>query len=414
MTNENDKVIEEDYSNVSDEEFLKLSPEFIMDELNKKEEENDDKIIEEEIKADSNKLDPENKDQDKEIKKENDLDKKEEKEKDDKEVLEEKEDDTDKELDSEKKQEEVKSDTDKDNTEEEKEEDKVELTEEEQKQLKVIEFYNKLTAPIKADKKEITIRTPEDAIRLIQMGVNYSRRMEELKPLRAQDSVLKNHGINTLEQLSYLIDLSKGDPKAIQKLLKEKKIDPVDINTDEESTYKETNYAPDPKDSAFIEAIETTKAHEHGTKLLTDINNEWDDSSKEFLRETPQAFTNLLAQMDSGVYDKIKEELNYQLAMGYLTDVPFLQAYNQVGDAMQKAGVFNDSKPKTHSKEVGPLKSKPTPIDTGTRKATTEVKSPTPVKTSNPPKSGKSSNSSNEVDYSTMTDDEFVKLAAPA
>lgn len=44
-----------------------------------------------------------------------------------------------------------------------------------------VQFYSLVSKPFKADGKEITIRTPDEAIRLMQMGMNYNRRMQKLK-----------------------------------------------------------------------------------------------------------------------------------------------------------------------------------------------------------------------------------------
>ncbi len=271
------------------------------------------------------------------------------------------------------------------------------------------DFFKKVSAPFKADGREVTIKSPEDAIRLMQMGVNYSRRMEEMKPLRAQDQMLKDNGLNDAAKLNFLIDLSKGNPAAIKQLLLDHKIDPIDIDTTDTATpYRATNYEGDPKDIAFDDAIKTTMAAEGGRELVADINKEWDPVSIEALRDQPSIFQNILAQKSSGVYSKIKTELEYQRTMGFLTDVPFLQAYHQVGEAMQKHGVF-DTKPEAQPAKVV--------VGTGTRKPapkpTTEQATPN-VSSATPPRSVPSNGGGQpEIDYATLSDEDFMKLAPP-
>ena len=272
-----------------------------------------------------------------------------------------------------------------------------------------MDFYDKVTASFKADGRDVQVKTPEDAIRLMQMGVNYSRRMQEMKPLRAQDQMLKSNGLNDPEKLNFLIDLSKGNKEAIKQLLKDYKIDPVDIDTStEDSPYQANNYQGDPKDLAFDDAIKETISQDGGRELISDINRDWDTVSKEALRDQPTIFQNILAQKRSGVYSKIQDELKYQRTMGYLTDVPFLQAYHQVGEAMQKAGVFN-SEPEVQPKAKA--------LGTGTRKAAPKPKTeqPTPnVSSATPPRSAPSNDGGHpEPDYSSMSDEEFKKLAPP-
>lgn len=279
-----------------------------------------------------------------------------------------------------------------------------------------LDFYKQVTAPFKADGKDIQVRSPEDAIRLMQMGVNYSRRMQEMKPLRAQHEMLKANGLDDPAKLNFVIELMQGKPEAIQKLLKDKKIDPIDIDTTKETSYQPKNYQVDPKTLAFREAIESTLNSEGGKELIADINSGWDDVSKEALRDQPAIFQNLLAQRKSGVYVQIKKELDYQRTMGFLTDVPFVQAYHQVGEAMQKAGVFG---PNLTPKPKNQVQSQPgtqVPLDTGTRKAASQnAPAPNLSSTQQPravPPNGGSQQS--QPDYWAMSDEEFLKLKPPS
>lgn len=271
-----------------------------------------------------------------------------------------------------------------------------------------MDFYNKLSAPFKADGRNVQVKSTEDAIRFMQMGVNYSRRMQEMKPIRAQNQMLVQNGLDNPDKLNFIIDVFKGKPDAIQKLLKDHAIDPVDIDTSEESKYQATNYQGDPKDLAFDDAIQTTMAAEGGRELIQDINKEWDDQSKEALRDQPSIFENILAQKTSGVYSKIKAELEYQRDLGFLTDIPFLQAYHQVGDAMQKAKVFDEPEDKAQPEVKKPL-------GTGTRKAAPKPKTeqPNPNVSSATPRSAAQDGGKPETDYSTMSDADFMKMAPP-
>lgn len=282
-------------------------------------------------------------------------------------------------------------------------------------QKAAMDFYTKVTASFKADGKDLQIRSPEDAVRLMQMGVNYSRRMQEMKPLRAQSEMLKAVGLDDPAKLNHMIEVMQGKPDAIQKLLKDKKIDPIDIDTTKEVTYQPANHAIDPKTLAFREAIESTLTQEGGADLIKDINSSWDDQSKEALRDQPAIFQNILDQKKSGVYVRIKKELDYQRTMGFLTDVPFVQAYHQVGDAMQKAGVFGPNltpKPKqTQVQSNGGM----APIDTGTRKAAQVAPAPNLSSTQQPRAvPSKDGSQPSQPDYWAMSDEDFLKLKPPA
>lgn len=302
--------------------------------------------------------------------------------------------------------------TSEDETDEEKAAAKTAKSEKESQELtraqeNATTFYEKVSAPFKADGKEIQIRTPEEAIRLMQMGVNYSRRMQEMKPLREMDAMLTAHGLNDPEKLNELIDLSKGSKEAIQKYLAKHNIDPLDLDVSKADAHTTPNYRSDPKDVAFQDAINTTLQANGGKELLGDVNRDWDEESKEALRENPSIFGKLLEQKDTGVYEQINKELLHQRTMGYLADVPFLQAYEQVGTAMQKAGVFDT---KETSKKTGMA-----PIASGHRKADpkkTDLPNPN-LSSSNQNRKAASKAAPQEPDYLSMSDDDFMKLAQP-
>lgn len=271
------------------------------------------------------------------------------------------------------------------------------------------DFYKKVSAPFKADGKEVQVRTPEEAIRLMQMGVNYSRRMEEMKPLRAMDAMLAAHGLNDPAKLNELIDLSKGSKEAINKHLKKHNIDPLDLDASKGDDHTTPNYQSDPKDVAFQDAIDTTLLADGGKELLADINADWDAGSKEALRDNPSIFGKLLEQKDAGVYSQIQKELLHQRTMGYLANVPFLQAYEQVGNAMKKAGVF-DAIDDT-SKKTGLA-----PIHSGSRKSAAKPK----TAQTNPNLSSSKTTAkpaakaaTTEPDYLSMSDEDFMNLAPP-
>ena len=76
-------------------------------------------------------------------------------------------------------------------------------------------FYEMVTKPIKANGKTVEIRTPEEAIKLMQMGANYTRKMQDIAPHRKVIMMLEDNGLLDTDKLSFLIDLEKMNPDAI-------------------------------------------------------------------------------------------------------------------------------------------------------------------------------------------------------
>lgn len=282
-----------------------------------------------------------------------------------------------------------------------------------------LDFYSKITAPFKADGKDFSVRSVDDAIRLMQQGVNYSRRMQELKPMKNLHRVLQDHGLTDMNKISFLIDVSKGDKTAITKLLKDNNLDPMDLDISADSGYQAKSYSGNPQDNAFRDALENTISTPDGQALVGDIHKSWDDSSKARLRENPGILGNLMDMKQSGVYDKIVAELNYQRGLGYLTDVPYLQAFDQVGEAMKNAGVFNKApQPAPAAAPMGHLQNNTQQqvqsVASGARKVTAPKNTaPNPHLSSTPP--SKQTNTGNgNVNFDSMSDEDFLKMAPPS
>lgn len=283
-----------------------------------------------------------------------------------------------------------------------------------------VEFFKKVNAPFKADGKDFTVRSPEDAIRLMQQGVNYSRRMQEIKPMKALNRMLTDQGLNDPQKLNFLIDVSKGDKAAITQLLKSHSIDPMDLDTEKDSGYQARNYQGDPQDNEFRDALDMALTSPDGQALVSHIHKDWDKPSKAKLRENPAILGNLQELKASGVYDKVVAELEYQKSIGYLTNVPFLQAFDQVGEAMKNAGVFQEAAPNPAQagNSMAPLQSgqpQNQPVASGARKQQSASKKPAanPHLSSAPPSKQTGNTTPKTPDFDKLSDEEFLKMAPP-
>ena len=279
---------------------------------------------------------------------------------------------------------------------------------------KALSFYAKISQPIKADGKEFTVRSEDDLVRLIQQGVNYSRRMNELKPAKDLHRMLKEQNLLDPAKLNLLIDVAKGDKNAIVQLLKDHNVDPMDLDTSSESKYQAKNYEGNPQDNAFRDALESAISTDEGQFVVSQIHKNWDAASKNRLRENPSILGNLLEMQRDGVYAQIVSELEYQRSIGYLTDVPYLQAFDQVGLAMKNAGVLNRKQPVPGAGQMGQLQSNTQqPIASGARKATAPKAVPTPHLSSASVSKTPVASSNGGQNYDTLSDEEFLKLRPP-
>lgn len=204
------------------------------------------------------------------------------------------------------------------------------------------EGYEKLMAPFKANGKVITPRSPEEAISLMQMGANYTRKMQELKPYRKVMLMLQNNGLMDEDKLSFLIDLDKKNPEAIKKLLKDSGTDPLDFSPDEEINYQGGNHRVTDTEADFATEIDDLKSTQEGQATLGVISSTWDAVSKDALYQNRGLLQTIHEQRENGIYDTIANEVNRLQMLGQIpVGTPFIQAYNHVGNLLAQQGAFN-------------------------------------------------------------------------
>lgn len=195
-------------------------------------------------------------------------------------------------------------------------------------------FYQKIMAPFPANGKTVELKSPEEVIQLMQQGANYTRKMQAIAPHRKMLTMAQNNGI-TEDKLSFLIDLEKGDPAAIQKFLKDKGVDPLTIDTESEPTYREGTHKVSDNEVAFNTHLEELSSTPEGKETLQTINSTWDDASKEVLWGEPSLMPVIHAQKASGVYALISSEVDRRKLLGQIApETSFIDAYRAVGDDM--------------------------------------------------------------------------------
>lgn len=206
-------------------------------------------------------------------------------------------------------------------------------------------FYKAMTAPFKANGKEMQVDNPEDAVRLMQMGANYNKKMSSLKPNLKLMKMLDNNGLLDEGKLSYLVDLDKKNPDAIKKLVQDSGIDTYDLEGDVD--YKPKSYSVDDKELALDDALDEIKQTDTYAKTLNVVSKEWDASSKQIIADNPHLLTAINEQIGNGVYDQITAEVEKDKMLGRLSGLSDIEAYRQVGDRLFSQGNFNQDTPPT-------------------------------------------------------------------
>lgn len=231
----------------------------------------------------------------------------------------------------------------------------------EEKAIDYKETYEKIMAPFKANGKTISLTNPDEVISLMQMGANYTRKLQELAPARKLFATLQANGLDE-SKINFLIDLDKGDPEAVKKFLTDRNIDPLDIDTSVPNAYREGNHSVSDSQLKFENTLQEISSTEEGKQTLRDINDHWDQASKDAVYNEPEIMTVLHAQKSTGIYARITEEMDRRKVLGTISaDTPFLQAYNVIGNELHEAGKFNDLNPQSEPVVVDNAGQEPAP-----------------------------------------------------
>jgi hypothetical protein len=204
------------------------------------------------------------------------------------------------------------------------------------------ELYKKIMAPFKANGRDFTPESPEEAVKLMQLGANYTKKMHKLAPNLKLMRMLENNGLLDEGKLNYLIDLNKKEPGAVHRLLSEAKIDPLDIDPEKPVAYTPGNHQVSDNEMAFHDAITAVSESSTGKETIRHVNDTWDAQSKQELYRDPQILEVINEQRANGIYAKISAEIDRQKILGNLANVPFIQAYHQVGGYLNKQGLLGN------------------------------------------------------------------------
>ena len=252
-------------------------------------------------------------------------------------------------------------------------------------------IYEQVFKPFKANGKEITPKSVEDIISLMQMGANYTKKMQLMAPMKKVVQSLDNAKIDE-QELNFLIDVSKGDKEAIKQLLIKHKIDPLEIDLDGDNTYSPRNNIASDEDVEFNDTL--MDIHDSLPRIQEILNNTWDDNSKKAILKDPRLMRALHEEVQMGRFDEVQKRLEAEKTFGRYRDVSDVNAYIDLVSKMEQERMKTKIQPET-------------PTKTESTKKIPDKSKAAPTKG----KTGKSSSSLTAKDLLSMSDDEFNKLS---
>jgi len=179
---------------------------------------------------------------------------------------------------------------------------------------------NVFLSPLRASGRTVELRDAEHLRALAQMGVDYNKKMQGLKPYLPTVKALEANGLMDPEQINLLIEISKGNPEALRRIIAEKEIDPMEL-ADLEAISESAQYVPEdvlPSQEQLelqevLESIEDTPTYRKTVDLFTD---QFDEKSRSIVAENPSYIAAMNEDMQSGVAHRILGEIEYRKTVG--------------------------------------------------------------------------------------------------
>jgi hypothetical protein len=152
-------------------------------------------------------------------------------------------------------------------------------------------------------------KNPEDLIRAQQMLHGYSDKMKVFKEYKKFLKPLEERGVvSDPDKFNLAMSLLDGDPEAIKKVLKEKQIDPMELDL-EDIKYSPKNTLPSSAQLLIEETQEQAANLGIGDKFNNVIGKDWDVQSLQEFVSNGAVRNDLLQHLKDGTYDIVQNEV---------------------------------------------------------------------------------------------------------
>lgn len=195
--------------------------------------------------------------------------------------------------------------------------------------------------PFKANGRDLTIKSADEAVKLMQMGANYHEKMAALKPVRRVAQMLQQANAMDESTVAFLLDLHNKKPEAIAKLVKDSGIDLYEFDVAQADNYQTSYKAPTDVQMQLNDTIETLVTQPGFTEMFNGIAQSWDDASQKFITENPGILSVLQEMNARGEYQQIMDEVSRRrLFQPELAAQPMLQLFRDTEVRLREAGLL--------------------------------------------------------------------------
>jgi hypothetical protein len=181
--------------------------------------------------------------------------------------------------------------------------------------------------PIKASGRNVQLRNLDHANNFIEMGIDYNKKMQSMKPHLKVLKTLEKEGLlndEKAERLNLLLEVEKGNKDALKRLIADSGMDPLDL-ADDDVIEKGKSYTPQNQivsdqeveiDEAFS-AIEGSPSQQRTLNVMT---KEFDAKSRQVISENPRYIVALNNDIEAGIFDEVMEAVQYRRDMKLVPD----------------------------------------------------------------------------------------------
>jgi hypothetical protein len=187
------------------------------------------------------------------------------------------------------------------------------------------------TVKVNGTDMKLTLREMQT---LASKGMDYTKKTQQLAKQRGIVDAIERYKISE-EDIALLTDIKAGKKEAIGTVLKNAKIDPLDLNLDEIQPYVPPKVVLADNQIALNEVAEQLKSSPVYGKITDLVSNEWSDGSLKIIEQQPQILLDIekdLTPMGEGkpsMYDLVKPiyEKRLVLAKSIGNTQPNLEVY---------------------------------------------------------------------------------------
>ena len=169
--------------------------------------------------------------------------------------------------------------------------------------------------PIVASGRQVHLKGVDHAQSLIEMGLDYNKKMQYMRPHMQALKTLEKEGLLTnSEDLNLLLEAKQGKPEAIRKLIAKNNIDYLDLAEDNEGAadYIPQNQMVSTAEVEIEQALQSISRSPAYQETIDVMSNTFDSKSKEIISENPQYIQSLNADIENGIYTKVMDMVQYQ------------------------------------------------------------------------------------------------------